>query len=180
MFTIEFPLDPEIESVHIWMWISAMKIPFECDGMYNDGKQCSQLDDVIKWKHFPRHWLFVQGIHRSLVNSPHKGQWRGALMFSLICAIINGWVNNREDGDLRCHRAHCDVTVMSCTRFPMGVSNWAYLQGYPTGTGTAMRLACTNSIEAILTNTGLILGLRPANERGSYFVKASLIGWVQA
>ena len=46
------------------------------------------------------------------LNSPHKGQWRGALMFSLICAWINGWVNNREAGDLRRHRAHCDVTVM--------------------------------------------------------------------
>ena len=51
-------------------------------------------DDVIKWKHFPRYWPFVRGIHRSSVNSPHKGQWRGALMFSLICAWINGWVNN--------------------------------------------------------------------------------------
>ena len=35
---------------------------------------------------------------------PHKGQWRGALMFSLICARINGWVNNREAGDLRRHQ----------------------------------------------------------------------------
>ena len=26
------------------------------------------------------------------MNSPHKGQWRGASMFSLICAWINGWV----------------------------------------------------------------------------------------
>ena len=30
---------------------------------------------------------FMQGIHRSPVNSPHKGQWRGALMFSLIYAL---------------------------------------------------------------------------------------------
>ena len=45
-------------------------------------------DDVIKWKHFPRYWPFVRGIHRSPVNSPHKGQWRGSLMFSLICAHI--------------------------------------------------------------------------------------------
>ena len=37
--------------------------------------------DVIKWKHFPCYWPFVRGIHRSPVNSPHKGQWRGALMF---------------------------------------------------------------------------------------------------
>ena len=69
-------------------------------------------DDVIKWKHFPRYWPLVRGIHRAPVNSPHKGQWRGALMFSLICARINGWVNNREAGDLRCHRAHYDVIVM--------------------------------------------------------------------
>ena len=46
------------------------------------------------------------------VNSPHKGQWRGALMFSLICARINGWVNNGEAGDLRRHPTHCDVIVM--------------------------------------------------------------------
>ena len=69
-------------------------------------------DDVIKWKHFPRYWPFVRGIHRSPVNSPHKGQWRGPLMFSLICVWINGWVDNREAGDLRCYHAHYGVTVM--------------------------------------------------------------------
>ena len=69
-------------------------------------------DDVIKWKHFPRYWPFVRGIHRSPVNSPYKGQWRGALMFSLIGVWITGWVNNPEAGDLRRHRAHYDVTVM--------------------------------------------------------------------
>ena len=47
-------------------------------------------DDVLKWKHFPRYWSFVRGIHRSPVNSSLKGQWRGALMFSLICVWING------------------------------------------------------------------------------------------
>ena len=46
------------------------------------------------------------------VNSPHKGQWRGVLMFSLTCTRINGWVNNGEAGDLRRHRAHYGVTVM--------------------------------------------------------------------
>ena len=45
-------------------------------------------------------------------NSPYKGQWRGALMFSLICTRINGWVNNGEAGDLRRYRANYDVTVM--------------------------------------------------------------------
>ena len=70
-------------------------------------------DDVIKWKHFRRYWPFVRGIHRSPVNSSHKGLWRGALMFSLICARTNGWVNNRDASDLRLQSNHYDVTVMS-------------------------------------------------------------------
>ena len=74
-------------------------------------------DDVIKWKHFPRYWPFARGIHRSTVNSPHKGQWRGALMFSLICAWMNGWVNNREAGDLRRQHGHYDVIVMRITHY---------------------------------------------------------------
>ena len=44
---------------------------------------------------------------------PHKGQWRGALMFTLICVWINGCVNNREAGDLRRYCAHYGVTVMT-------------------------------------------------------------------
>ena len=66
----------------------------------------------MKSKHFPCYWPFVRGIHRSALNSPHKGQWRGALMFSLICVWITGWTNNRGAGDLRRHRAHYDVTLM--------------------------------------------------------------------
>ena len=79
-------------------------------------------DDVIKWKHFPRYWPFVRGIHRSPVNSPHKGQWRGALMFSLICVWINGWVNNREAGDLGRYRPHYDVIVMN-QRWPNSLTH---------------------------------------------------------
>ena len=73
--------------------------------------------DVIKWKHFPRYWLFVRWIHWSPVNSPPKNQWRGALMFSVICVWVNDWVNNCEAGDLRPHRGHHDVTVMFKARF---------------------------------------------------------------
>ena len=69
-------------------------------------------DDVIIWKHFPRYWPIVRGIHRSPVNSPHKGQWHGALLFSLTCTRINGWANNVEAGDLRRHRANYDVMIM--------------------------------------------------------------------
>ena len=42
-------------------------------------------DDVIKWKQFPRYRPFVLGNHRQLVNSSHKGQWRGALIFFHLC-----------------------------------------------------------------------------------------------
>ena len=64
-------------------------------------------DDIIKWKHFPRYWPFVRGIHRSPVDSPHKSQWRGAFMY-LICV----WTNNRDAGTLGHHRAHHQGTVM--------------------------------------------------------------------
>ena len=56
---------------------------------------------------------FYAGIHRSPVNSPHKGQWHEALLFSVICTRINGWINNGEAGDTRRHRVHYDVTVMA-------------------------------------------------------------------
>ena len=82
-------------------------------------------DDVIKWKHFPRYWPFVLGIHRWPVNSTHKGQLRRALMFSLICAWINGWVNNREAGDLRRHQAHYDVTVKLFVISGLNCDEWA-------------------------------------------------------
>ena len=64
-------------------------------------------DDVTKW----RYWLIGRGIHQSPVNPFHKGQWRGALMFSFICAWTNGWVDNRDAGDLRRYCARYDVTV---------------------------------------------------------------------
>ena len=41
----------------------------------------------------------------------------GVWVSSLIYAWINGWVNNREAGDLRRHRAHYDVTVMCSSVF---------------------------------------------------------------
>ena len=84
-------------------------------------------DDVTKWKVFPRYWPFVRGIQWSPVNSPHKGQWRGALMFSLIW--INGSVNNGEAGDLRRRRAHYDVTVKKSQMTVMNkaVSNKSFL-----------------------------------------------------
>ena len=85
----------------------------------------------------------------------HKGPCRGALMFSLICAWPNGWVNNREAGDLKCHRPHYNAIVMIwlwscysiskeiCTRVLLCCALlWLYIdwfshihQAYFTGTG---------------------------------------------
>ena len=71
--------------------------------------------DVIKWKHFPRFWPFCVGNSTVTGGSPHKGQWREALMFSLIYAWINGWTNNRDAGEFRGHCAHYDAAVMLCS-----------------------------------------------------------------
>ena len=50
--------------------------------------------------------LYNHAQTQNLDSTPntHKGRWRGALMFSLICVWINGWVNNGEAGDLRRNR----------------------------------------------------------------------------
>ena len=68
-------------------------------------------DDVIKWKKISA--LLDLCAANSPVNSPHKGQWRRALLFYFIWAWTNGLVYNRDAGDLRWHRAHYYVTVMS-------------------------------------------------------------------
>ena len=54
----------------------------------------------------------MKGIQRWPVDSPHKGQWRGALMLSLSYTLTNGWANNRHAGDLIRHRAYYCVIVM--------------------------------------------------------------------
>ena len=57
------------------------------------------------------------------MNSPHKCHWRGALVFSLICPRINGWVNNGEAGDLRRYRTHYDIMVMNQLLAGIGSDN---------------------------------------------------------
>ena len=68
-------------------------------------------DDVIKCK---KKKTFSTLLAICAGNSPltAQNQRRWPLILSLICAWINGWVNNREAGDLRGHSAHYDVTVM--------------------------------------------------------------------
>ena len=61
--------------------------------------------------------LYMRGIHRSPVDSSHKGQWHGALMLPLISAWTRGWADNRDAGDLRRHCAHYDVTIIHLNTF---------------------------------------------------------------
>ena len=62
------------------------------------------------WRHqmetFPCYWPFVRGIHRS------QRPVTRSFDVSLICSWINSWVNSRDAGDLRRHRAHYDDTLM--------------------------------------------------------------------
>ena len=99
---------------------------YTCVAMNKHGKALSERMLLLEagecsawWRHqmntFSALLALCVGNSPVPVNSPHKGQWRGALMFSLICVWINGWVNNREAGDLRRYRAQYDVTVMACT-----------------------------------------------------------------
>ena len=108
-------------------------------------------DGVIKWKHFPRYCPSVRGIHRSPANSSHKDQWRGALMFSLICAWIHGWVNNREAGDLGRHRAHYDVILTHWGRVTHICVSKLITIGSDNGLSPGRRQAI------IWTNAGILL-----------------------
>ena len=85
----------------------------------------TELHLCIRWNSLPPAWWRPQMETFSVllalysgnsVNSPHKGQWCGALTFSLISAWTNGWVNNRDAGDLRRHRAHYDVAIIDWHR----------------------------------------------------------------
>ena len=76
---------------------------------------------------FPRYWPFVRGIHRSPVNSPHKGQWCGALVFLSAPESKLG-----KAVDLERYRAHYNVTVM---RFAIAwthgrIFNWWFIHVY--------------------------------------------------
>ena len=69
--------------------------------------------------------------------SQHKGQWRGALMISLICVWINGWVNNREAGDLRRYRPPLwrhsnEIAPFACVISDININFPLYEQWWPS------------------------------------------------
>ena len=92
-------------------WIDA------CNGVCRVCHLCKcWIDSDPWWRHqmetFSALLALCEGNSPVTGEFPSQGQWRGASVFSLICVWINGWVNNREAGDLRRHGAHCDVSVM--------------------------------------------------------------------
>ena len=109
---------------HRWLFISKVQLPSpdgNIHGKYwryhspNENTNITHLKSLSHlsaymghhgtpwWRHqmgtFSALLALCAGIHRLPVNSPHEGPWRGALMFSLICAWTNDWVNNRDTGD---------------------------------------------------------------------------------
>ena len=130
-------------------------------------------DDVINWKHFPRYWPFVWGINRGPVNSPHKGLWRGALMFSVISAWMNSWVNNGEAGDLRRNRTHYDFTVMimlacTCGMFHpksklcipnQNIIHYIHAKTDSSGLGVGSMMAAVNQLRSNMISYGRFIEL---------------------
>ena len=178
-----------------WGWIEDFKLGWGGVGV-GGGVQCSWVAvEVVReccvwyswllafplvsiyswWRHQMETFSALLGIcagnfHRSPVNSPHKGQWRGDLMFSLICVWINGWRNNREAGDLRRHPTHCDLIVMSALKR----SQWRhYFSEYKS---------CTCSILVRITRSRLLsshvtvrYGMSLRNGLVCYLCRGSLI-----
>ena len=83
-----------------------------------------EQDDVIKWKRFPRYWPFVREIHRSSVDSPHKGQWRGAWIF-----FFDLRLHDRLSKQSRRRWLWYYVTITKCARSIQASIFWFY-SGY--------------------------------------------------
>ena len=83
-------------------------------------RSCNEPLDIIEryvtWirfmKYFPRHSPLCEGNPRITDDSPHKGQWCVAMMFSLMCVWTKVCANSRDAGDFRSQGTHCDVIVM--------------------------------------------------------------------
>ena len=78
----------ETHAEHVFIIVTS----YRPSGCINAPMKHTIYDGVIIWEHLSCYWPVVREIHRWTMNSPHIGQWRGALMFSLICVWITGWV----------------------------------------------------------------------------------------
>ena len=108
----------------------------------------------------------------------HKGQWRGALMFSLICAWINGWVNNGEAGNLRRHCAHYDVIVIITLSAPsVGVGQEVVSAPLDVDTDSSVtKCNRTLSLPTDLASTLMAIYTCPNGTPGQYIYIASDTG----
>ena len=144
------------------------------DRVYSVGG-CVKHDDVIRWKYFPRYWPFCGEFtgHRWILLT--KASDAELWYFLWSAPATNGWVNNRSTCDLRRHRTQHDIIAMDskchgCSWHLVGHFEWiarAWL--------AFQVLILRNNIYI----SGLILCLRPANNRRRYKLTPSLIGWKQ-
>ena len=109
--------------------------------------------------------------------SLHKGQWRGALMFSFICAWINDWVNNREAGDLRRHHGHYDVNVMLGSFYHILSALFASISYRSLGLGTTVWCLTISRHSANYRSWGSYFKKLICHSFGSHFYpKATTVG----
>ena len=153
-----FSIDKTIQLCH--MWYKGKLFYFHRPICFRRTNE--KHHEVIKWKHFPRYWPFVRGIHPSLVNSPHKGQWRGALMLSLTCTWIHSWVNNCEAVDLRRHHARFDVIVMEHEKNKMTLDNDAVMLSFDLSLLSDWTCCETNSHLRMIWDAATLIW-RPSN-----------------
>ena len=117
---------PECDKPQAW------ELPVMWDAMTFIWHHWQKHTCISWWRHqmetFSAFLALCAGNSPVPVNSPHKGQWRGALMFSFMYAWINDWVNNREAGDLRRQRGHYDVIVMLWVARDLFVGSQSFLK----------------------------------------------------
>ena len=163
---------------------------------------------VYTWQRIRRHQMptFTPLLSLCAGNSPVVGEFPAqspvtrSFDVSLIFAWTNSLANNGDAGDLRCHCAQYDVTVMSQSKIlswyyahwpgyrPSQWSHSNYSNRVISGYGKTNKVYYCNVVHIYDTVlalleiqiTGLILGLHPANERRRYKVTPSLIGWAQS
>ena len=80
------------------------------DDISQSGTNTSEHGGVIKWKYFPRYWVFVRELHRLILLT--KASDAELWCFPWSTPEQNGWANNQDAGDLKRHRAHYDIIVM--------------------------------------------------------------------
>ena len=84
----QFKLHSFISSLYIQTWND---VPYSARTMDIDHRPDSQIMMTSSNGNIFRVTGHLRGEFTGPRWIPHKGQWRGALMFSLICSQIDGW-----------------------------------------------------------------------------------------